>query len=176
MKLIQNRLVADPMMTDAEYLHQKNAERDRAETAGQQPRMSIGKVWVTENAMTRIGALCFIRRREAHHEHAAETFKSLYETRYGQGNPASDLARPMVDSSPVAHDSGMAAKIDRTAAIEMAEKQLGRAAFGRVVALVVLCAPAGDGLSSRPRQRAVDAVLADLERLASIWGMVRRAA
>jgi hypothetical protein len=75
-------------MTDSEYLHQKNLERERAEAKGTEPRLTIGKVWVEENAITRIGALVFIRRREAHHELAAERFKGLYEARYGAGKRA----------------------------------------------------------------------------------------
>lgn len=173
---IQNRLVPDPSMTDAEFLHQKNLERERAETLGVDPKLSIGKVWVTENAIERMGALCFIRRREHHHEAAAEQFKALYEARYGTGNPALDTSRVIVDSSPIAHDSGMAAKIDRTWRLAQAESELGKAAFNRLVALLVLCIPAGEGLTSRPRQRSVDAVLFDLDRLSAVWGLAKRAA
>lgn len=173
---IRNRLVPDPMMTDAEYLHQKNVERERAEAMGREPRLSIGKVWVQENATARIGALCFIRRKEAHHEMAAERFKSLYEARYGAGNGSMDPGRVQVDTSPIAHDSGMAAKIDRTIDLRDAETQLGKPAFDRLVALLVLCIPAGEGLSSRPRQRAVDAVLVDLDNLATVWRLMKRAA
>lgn len=175
-RIIQNRLVPDPSMSDAEFLHQKNQERDRAEALGIEPRLSIGRVWVQENAVERMGALCFIRRRERHHEAAAEQFKALYEARYGAGNPAMDASRVVVDTSPQAHDSGMAAKIDRTWQLRQAEEGLGKSAFNRLVALLVLHIPAGEGLSSRPRQRTIDMVLSDLDQLSSIWGYARRAA
>jgi len=170
-------------MTDAEFLHQKNVERERAEAAGQEPRLSIGRVWVQENAVERIGALCFIRRREQHHEAAAEQFKALYEARYGAGNPALDASRVIVDTSPIAHDSGMAAKIDRTWRLEQAE-QYDKAMFNRLVALLVLCIPVSDyapkASSGRTNDRRVrqltDDALFDLDRLAELWGLSRRAA
>lgn len=183
-RLIRNRLVPDPSITDAEYLYQKNRERERAESEGREPRLSIGRVWVEENAVSRIGALCFIRRREPHHEAAAEKFKGLYEARYGAGNPAIDPSRVIVDNSPIAHDSGMAAKIDRTVAIESAEKLLGKEAFNRLVALLVLEEPVQEGAtilpSGEPNRRhvrkAVDVVLGDLDALSVIWGYRSRAA
>lgn len=162
-------------MTDSEFYHQQAQEREDAERLGRDPRLTIGKVWVQENAMERIGALCFIRRREAHHEMAAERFKALYEARYGIGNPALDASRVVVDTSPIAHDSGMAAKIDNTWRLKQAE-DYDKPMFNRLVALLVLCEPAGDGLSSRPRQRNVDLVLNDLDRLSTLWGLVKRAA
>lgn len=162
-----SRRVPDPMLTDAEYYYKRSKRPDDRH---------LGKVWVTENAMERIGALCFIRRKEAHHEMAAERFKSLYEARYGAGNGSMDPGRVQVDTSPIAHDSGMAAKIDRTNDLRDAETQLGKPAFDRLVALLVLCIPAGEGLSSRPRQRAVDAVLVDLDNLATVWRLMKRAA
>lgn len=173
---VRSRLVPDPLMTDAEYLYQKNRERDRAEREGREPRLSIGKVWVKENALSRIGALCFIRKREAHHEAVAERFKSLYEARYGAGNPVMDPGRVQVDTSPIAHDSGMAAKIDRTADLKRAEDALGKAAFDRLVALLVLEIPAGEGMHWRKRSLSVDEVLSDIDQLAAIWGYAKRAA
>src|SRR4051812_32765325 len=97
---ITTREVSNPSLTNGLlYSEQKNAHL---------------RVTVEENAMTRIGALCFIRRRQPHHERAAEEFKSLYEARYGGNGGAMDPSRVQVDTSPIAHDSGMAAKIDRT--------------------------------------------------------------
>lgn len=173
---IRNRLVPDPSMTDSEYLHQKNLERERAEATGKEPRLTIGKVWVEENAITRIGALVFIRRREAHHELAAERFKSLYEARYGAGNPSMDPGRIQVDTSPIAHDSGMAAKLDNTWQLDVARATMGKEAFDRLVALLVLEIPVGNGLTSRPRQRSIDRVLADLDALSGIWKLSARVA
>lgn len=173
---IRNRLVPDPSMTDSEYLHQKNLERERAEAKGTEPRLTIGKVWVEENAITRIGALVFIRRREAHHELAAERFKGLYEARYGAGNPIMDPGRIQVDTSPVAHDSGMAAKLDRTWQLDLAKSEMGKEAFDRLVAVLVLEIPAGEGQTSRPRQRCIDRVLSDLDTLSGIWKLSAKVA
>jgi len=173
---IRNRLVPDPSMTDSEYLHQKNREHDRAEAAGEEPRLTIGKVWVQENAITRIGALVFIRRREPHHELAAERFKGLYEARYGAGNPSMDPGRIQVDTSPIAHDSGMAGKLDRTWQLDLAKNEMGKEAFDRLVAVLVLEIPAGEGMSSRPRQRCIDRLLSDLDALAGIWKLRAQAA
>lgn len=174
--VIAERLVPDPMMTDAEFIHQRRLEHDRAERQGRKPRLDVGKITATENAMTRIGALCFIRRRHPHQERAAEEFKSLYEARYGCGTPALDASREPVDRSIIAHDSGMASKLDRTRRLAKAEAGLSKDAFDRLVALLVLCVPAGDGLHWRSRRSAVDQVLADLDDLSSLWGLARRAA
>lgn len=182
-QIIQNRLVPDPLMTSAEYLHQRNVERERAEALGIEPRLSIGKVWVSENALTRLGALAFIRRRKPHHEMAAERFKSTYEAKYGAGNPAMDPSRVQVDTSPRGHDSGMAAKIDRTTDIRDAERYLGKPAFDRLVALLVLCIPVGDCAprlpSGRPNDRSVkamtDLVLADLDKLGVMFKLAQAA-
>lgn len=177
-QIIQNRLVPDPMMTPAEFQHQWRKEQEAAEAAGRAPRREIGKVWVAENAVTRIGALCFIRRREPHHEKVGAEFKSLYEHTYGSGNPAVDPGRVQVDTSIIAHDSGMAAKVDRSKALRIAEQKLGRPAFNRLVALLVLEIPAGSDVplmpSGRPNDRhvkaAIDQVLADLDALDDLWG------
>lgn len=166
-RMTQNRLVPDPSMTDSEFYAQRAANPTKPQ---------LGKVWVEENAMTRIGALVFIRRRLRHHEEAAERFKNLYEARYGSGNPAMDPSRVQVDTSPIAHDSGMAGKIDRTWQIKDAEDKLGKSSFDRLVACIVLCIPAGEGLSSRPRQRNVDQLLDDLDSLSTLWGYRSRAA
>lgn len=172
-----NRLIPDPSMTDSEYIHQHNLERERAQKAGVKPNLDVGKVWAEERSITRLGALCYIRppRRQPHHEAAAERFKSMYEARYGIGNPAIDAGRPIVDNSPIAHDSGMAAKIDRTWRLKQAEDH-DKAMFDRLVALLVLEVPAGDGQHWRHRSASVDQVLADLDCLAAIWGFGRRAA
>ena len=170
-----NRMVPDPMMTDAEFLHQK---------ASNPTKPNIGRVHVQENALSRMGALCYIRSRLRHHEMAAEQFKSLYEARYGSGNPAMDPARIQVDTSPIAHDSGMAGKIDRTWKLRQAETDLGKPTFDRLIALCVLCIPCGEGAptmpSGRPNDRwvrqSVETALDDLDRLSAVWGFKAKAA
>jgi len=164
---IQNRKIADPLLTDAEYYYRR----------GQRPDdLTIGRVWATENAMTRIGALCFIRHRRQHHDMAAERFKNLYEGLYGSGMPAVDAGRIQVDTSKMAHDAGMAAKLDHGAELHYARQHLDKAAFDRLVALLVLGIPAGNGLSSRPRLRAVARVLADLDVLSVIFRLANEGA
>ena len=175
-RIITKRLVQDPSMTDAEYWHQINRENERAERKGRKADREIGKIEVEENAITRLGALVYIRRREAHHEMAAERFKSLYEHMYGCGNPALDPSRVQVDTSPIAHDAGMAGKIDRGRDLASAISRLGKPASDRLIALLVLCIPAGDGLHWRMRTLAVNQVLEDLDALCLIWGQAARGA
>lgn len=175
---ISNRLIPDPSMSDAEFLHQHASERERADRAGVKPNLNIGKVWASENTVSRIGALAFIRppKRQDHHERAAERFKSLYEARYGATGGAMDPSRIQVDTSAMAHDSGMASKIDRTAAIKDAEDHLGKPMFNELVRVIVLESPVGEGLTSRPAQRAADNLLDILDILAEFWGAKSRAA
>lgn len=181
---IQTRLVPDPSMTDAEFLFQKARELDRANAARSKPNLNLGKVRADENAMTRIGALVFIRKREDYHERAAEEFKSLYEARYGGQGGVMDPGRVQVDTSPIAHDSGMAAKIDRTVKLEMAIKAMDKHSLNRLVACLILgvsCEDQSDTLpSGRANQRqsgkCVEETLAALDHLATMWGYRTRAA
>lgn len=174
----QSRSIPDPSMTDAEFLYQKRREQDRSERLGVKPRLDIGKVQAQENAMSRMGALCFIRppKRQDHHERAAEQFKTLYEARYGLAGGSMDPSRIQVDTSPIAHDSGMAAKIDRTSAIKAAEDYLGPDMFRELVRVIILESPVGEGLTSRPAQRAADRLLDILDLLAEFWGAKSKAA
>lgn len=180
--IIQSRRVQDPSLTDALYY----AERERRPS---DPH--IGKVWVEENAVTRIGGLALIRRRLSHHERAAEWFKSAYEALYGGMAPAIDMAKVRVDTSIMAHDSGMVDRIDR--ADDLIDLIVGRrdrppllskASTDRIVACVVLGEPASSfaipGPSGKPSghavEREVDAVLAALDHVAELRGMKTRAA
>jgi hypothetical protein len=165
------REVENPSLTNGLlYSEQKNAHM---------------RVTVEENAMTRIGALCFVRppKRQPHHEKAAERFKTAYEAMFGSGTPALDNSRPVVDTSPQAHDSGMAAKIDRGYDIRRllwglngSPPILSQKDTDRLVAALVLCIPCGEGLSWRPRQRAVDELLEALDSLSIHWQLKSRAA
>jgi hypothetical protein len=174
-RITQSRLVPDPMMTDSEYYAQK---------ANNPTKPNIGKVWVEERPVTRIGALAFIRKRLHHHEIAAERFKTDYEALFGSGVPALDNARPVVDRSPIAHDSGMAAKIDRGASLLAAMDFVGPIARDRIIAAVVLAIPCEDAASTLPSglpnrrhvKREVDALLDALDSLSTFWGYRSRAA
>lgn len=184
-RITNSRLVPDPMMTDAEFLHKQGIERERAQRLGVKPDLNVGKAWATENSVTRLGALCFIRppRRQPHHEHAAERFKSMYEALYGVGSPALDASRVVVDTSPIAHDSGMAGKIDRSGQLRAVEAH-DKAMFNRLVALLVLCIPVSEyapkASSGRTNDRRVKQLVSealdDLDRLSELWGLQRRAA
>ena len=165
-----DREVANPMLTDGlAYSGQRNAHM---------------RVTVEENAMTRIGALVFIRKREDYHERAAEEFKSLYEARYGGQGGAMDPGRVQVDTSPIAHDSGMAAKIDRTVKLEMAIKAMDKPALNRLIACLILGVSCEDQVPTLPSGRAnqrqsgkcVEETLAALDHLATMWGYRTRAA
>lgn len=158
------RTVDNPLLTDGLlYSGQKNAHL---------------RVSVEENAMTRIGALCFIRKREDHHERAAAEFKSLYEARYGGQGGAMDPSRVQVDTSPIAHDSGMAGKIDRTVKLEMALKAMDKLTKDRLVACLILGVSVADTAPTSPAGRPNDRYVAkqtallldDLEWLAVRWG------
>ncbi len=181
---MQTREVDNPSLTNGlAYSEQRNAHL---------------KVRVDENAMTRIGALCFVRKREPHHERTAELFKNLYEARYGVGTPAMDASREPVDRSIVAHDSGMAAKIDRTNKLQALlygfpsrnegergiPPQITKEQGDRLIAALVLgisCADQADTMrSGQPNQRqvgkCVDDLLDVLDTVATIWGMQSRRA
>jgi len=180
------------MITDAEYLYRKRQEAERAEKTGRLPNLDVGKVWVEENGLSRIGALTYIRRRQPHHERAAERFKNEYERLYGAGNPAMDPSRIQVDTSPIAHDSGMAARVDRGRSIleviygipATAERAgvpavLSPRSAQRVIASIVLeepCQSMAVSDSRKDRDEAVELLLADLDTLAVFWGYLARVA
>jgi hypothetical protein len=164
------REVDNPLLTDGlAYSGQRNAHL---------------RVSVEENAMTRIGALCFIRKREDHHERAAAEFKSLYEARYGGQGGAMDPSRVQVDTSPIAHDAGMAGKIDRTIKLEVALKAMDKLTKDRLVACLILGVSCEDQSATLPSGRAnrrhssrcVEETLAALDWLATQWGYRTRAA
>lgn len=177
--VIERRSVDDPMMTAAELIHRRALAYERRGDA-----RGVGQVEATGNAMSRIGALCFVRQRLAHHERAAERFKELYESLYGLGMPAVDTSRISVDNSIRAHDGGIAARLDRSAALRDAQVLLGKQGFDRVVACIVLGIPAGSDAprmpSGKPNWRSaaksVDRVLDALNELAGLWGYQKSAA
>lgn len=166
--IIEERRVDNPSYVDGLYYADTQQARDRNM-----------HVVVTENAMTRLGAFCHVkaRNRLPHHERTAERFKSEYEALFGSGVPALDNSRPVVDRSPVAHDSGMAAKIDRGASITAAMAFLGAVDRDKLIAWLVLCMPLDELADAMPsgqrNQRQVAGLVADrlsvLDRLAVHW-------
>ena len=176
--VIEDRRVENPSYVDGLYY----ADTDQA-------RKHNMFVVVQANASVRLGAMCYVRaakptdkpdlpnRRYPHHERTAERFKSEYEALFGAGVPALDNSRPVVDRSPVAHDSGMAAKIDRAASIKAAMAFLGAADRDKLIAWLVLCMPLDDLADTMPsgqrNQRQITALVTDrlavLDRLAMHW-------
>lgn len=152
---LEERVVDNPSYTDGLYYADASTVRD------QRLRHTV-----TGNAMTRIGALCFIRARQPHHEQAAARFKSLYESLLGSGAPAVDPERQPVDTSPTAHDNGMAARVDGYAELRSVETSIGKVAFNRIVASIVLgvtCEEMADKVpSGQPNKRQVAVLVGKL--------------
>lgn len=158
--VLLERLVDNPSLTDGLAY---------SETA---PRHLKQKV--TENAITRIGALCYVRRREPHHEKAAEKFKSDYEAIYGSGGGAVDPSREPVDTSIIAHDSGMASRIDRNRSVRAAIEFLGKDKADIIIACVVLSVAPGEGYGWRVRDKRIDLLLSALDELAELYHLKGR--
>lgn len=185
-RLLQNRRVQDPSLTDALFY---------AERAKKPNDPNIGRVWIEENAITRIGGLALIRRRLNHHEKAAEWFKTAYEQLYGGMAPAIDMAKVRVDTSIMAHDNGAVARLDGGRKLlelivgvqhggQRVPALLAKAATDRIINCVVFGCPAGDlavpGPSGKPSGRAiereVDLLLEALDQVAEINGYKMRGA
>jgi hypothetical protein len=84
--------------------------------------------------------------------------------------PAVDARRVQVDTTIIAHDGGMAARMDNGRELEAVMRDLGPASRDRVVACVVLCIPAGYGLHWRPRSEAIRHLLGSLDSVAQLKG------
>ncbi len=156
----------------------------------------FSKAWVPVNLNTRIGALAHIRaynprtgkgKRMPHHERTAERFLNLYEGRYGRTSPAVDPEREPVDTSPIAHDSGMAAAIDATKAIEELEHQTIRRGqiqpalfveneFRYLVSVICLGIKISHFTETEGRalDKQVDRFLLLVDRLSEHWGLATR--
>lgn len=168
--MIETFEVDNPMLTAglAEYQEATRGSVDR-------------KVRAPANAMERIGALCFIRRRprgketgnwrDPHHERAAARFKGLYEACYGSGSGAVDPSREPVDHSRGDSDSSTVALMDMLGELREIEADVTRDTFDRLVALLVLGVPAGEGLHWRARKEAIAQAIADLDQLAEVFGL-----
>lgn len=151
------------------------------------------KSWAQVNVATRIGGLAYIRayvprtgkgKRRPHHEMAAERFLNLYEARYGRVSPAVDPSREPVDTSPVAHDSGMAGALDATRAVEELWCQTIREGHIRApifepqeydYLVAVLCLGCTishyTGTGGRALDKEVDRFLELLDKLSEHWGL-----
>lgn len=104
------RMIDNPFEADGEFYHQRLSD----------PTYN-GRITVTSNELTRIGALCFIPHRLPHHEMSAQRFKNEYEALYGNVTPAVDPSVVPVDTS-TRHDSAtnnMVSRIDRADSIRL---------------------------------------------------------
>lgn len=178
-RIIETRLMDNPMATDGLV----DAKPEAA------------KSWATINLNARIGGLAFIRaynprtgkgKRMPHHDRAAERFLSLYEARYGRTSAAVDPEREPVDTSPMAHDSGMAGALDATRAIE--EIEIGIRRDGQQIVapvfhetefrflVAVLCLGMAimhyTETQGRALEKEVDRFLVLLDRLSEHWGLM----
>jgi hypothetical protein len=179
------REVDNPSYTDGLYY---------ADTAAR--RSQNAKVTVLENTVTRIGGLAHVKpgnpkddveqlnRRYAHHERVAAFFKAGYEGLFGSGVPALDNSRPVVDRSIVAHDSGMAAKIDRGDRVIKALAYLGPAKSDIIIDFLVFETPcdvyADEMPSGQRNQRQVAKLVQErleiLDSLSTFFGFAQRKA
>lgn len=178
-----SRKVENPDLTPAQAKAVWDAETDMAEAERRNPNIEVNLHWATENVLSRIGALGYIRRprRQLHHEQAAERFKSLYEARYGSAGGAVDPSNEPVDTSAIAHDSGMAARLDATTELRKIEERLKghKAIYDRLIAQIVLGVPCSEycrttpsgQVNKRDEAKAVKWLLMTLELVAAIWGM-----
>lgn len=172
---IESRLMDNPMATDGLV----------------EAKPQFAKAWATVRVSTRIGGLASIRpwnrktgkdskgKRHPHHERTAERFLNLYEARYGRTSPAVDPEREPVDTSPIAHDSGMAAALDATRAIEHVERHVFHPnEFRFLVAVICLGIPITHYTESQGRalDKEVDRFLALLDKLSEHWGNAMEAA
>jgi hypothetical protein len=161
------RMIDNPFETDGVFQHKRLTDPTYA-----------GKHEVTSNELTRIGALCFIPHRLPHHERSAERFKNEYEALYGSVSPAVDPAREPVQSSPTAHDNGMAARIDRSHSLRAAMAILDKSELDLILTAVCMGIPSRELVSKdkngrgdwRQAQQRNQRVLLALSRLSRHWG------
>lgn len=184
-KVLVPRVVDDPSETFAQFIHGVRTG---------EPGRGNGKQQVTSNEMTRIGALCFFPKQrprdphdpkllQPHQDKAAERFKNEYEAIYGSVG-AMNPEGERVDTSPIAHDSGMAGRIDRGKSIRLAERILSKDQFNLILTCIVMGVPSDDLApilpSGKPNWRHVKqrnaAILVALTRLSLHWGYIARAA
>lgn len=180
MIVLVQKQVDNPYLTDG-LNHGEDASRHRYVSA-------------TVNAVTTLGALAYLPvaderkgadqpgKRFPHHDLAASLFKSRYEALYGGIGGAVDPSREPVDISTQAHDSGMAARLDKSAKLAQVIPALGKPVWDELVDMLVLCTPSAAYAdlmpSGQPNQRQVRAKnaerLAALDSLSILWELQSR--
>lgn len=99
--IIENRLVRDPMITDAEYLYQKRQEAERSEKTGRPQNLDIGKIAATVNMLEMLGGLARITEgRKEHHMMAAARFRTIHSLAQIGNARSIDYEAIRVDGEP----------------------------------------------------------------------------
>lgn len=138
----ENKVVDAPLMTDAEFLHQKEINPDIENVGKSVARFSMDEF---------IGGFSRYPNREDHHEQAAARYLSLYERAQIGGAKATDYSMPMVDRSGPSEDIAMIVGEDarrefkgvRTALGEERARLLERVIVGRTSARHIAAERAG---------------------------------
>lgn len=138
----EEKIVDAPLMTDAEFLHQKEKNPDFENVGKSKARFSMDEY---------IGGFSRYPNREAHHEMAAARFLSLYERGQIGGARATDYSAPYVDTSGPSQDGSLVAgdearrayRAMKLAIGDAAEKLLERVIVGRVSARTIAAQRAG---------------------------------
>lgn len=111
--IIEQRLVRDPLMTDAEYWHKKNRHPNKP---------NIGLILVDVNLKSYIGGFWRYGKRTEAQTHAAARFKAIYEACQIGGARCVNYEDPRVDVSHVfkamALERGERARADYMAAVQ----------------------------------------------------------
>lgn len=160
MRALDTLVIDDPSVSDANY-------REWLASA----KSGRTKIRVNADLYAQIGALACIKARQRHHVAAARRFRTEYEAAYGAGMaPAVDPSVTPVDTSPRAHDAGMAARVDRATSIREAIEHLGRDDADLIIAVVVLGLSMRDmGHVGKAGAHKVPELLDALDRLAEFW-------
>lgn len=139
----EEKIVDAPLMTDAEFLHQKEKNPDMENVGKSKARFSMDEY---------IGGFSRYPNREAHHEMAAARFLSLYERGQIGGARATDYSAPYVDKSGPSQDGALVAgdearreyRAMKLAIGDGAENLLERVIVGRVSARTIATQRAGE--------------------------------
>lgn len=168
--VLKHMLMDNPYETDANLAVKRRANPGNP---------NVGKEWTQVNLTTRIGGLARIKNRLNHHERAAEIFKNMYEARFG-GQTCIDHAKQRVDITIMAHDAGMANRVDNAKEVYSILQAIGKRETDLLVGVIILGAPVSDFAEEpghhRQRSKVTGELLDVLDRLAHRWGLLSRRA
>lgn len=167
LQFIEDRLIPDPTMTDAEYFHQRQTK------SGPQ----VGKVVASINMLELIGGLARIRGRSEAQEAAAGKFRLLHERAQIGGARAMDYAAVKVDTSGPSQDGSSDRGEDARRQYKDAVRYLGMVRSGLVERVVVhdQSISALAGKNSRARSKITEDLLAAIDDLAVHFKLANKA-